>query len=98
MKFDPDKPFIKVRSMTGVRFHQDGHEFSAGYVHLGKLKKDGTTEKPEEVKKDVRARAKAKIAAKTGNLDGFKKKEAPDAVESMLQENDAARQAEENAE
>ena len=99
MKFDPDKPSTKHRSMTGnVHYQQDGHKFNAGYEHIGKLKggEKAAVEPPAEAKKlSVRERAAAKIAQKKGGLEGFKAKEAPDAVDSMLAENAASKKAEE---
>ena len=106
MKFDPDKAFVKVRGMNGVHYEQDGHKFSAGYEHLGKLNAKKPAPDDDDDKSDVRERARAKIAKKKkaskkkagkGNLDGFKDKEAPDAVSSAVKEDEAARRAEEHA-
>jgi hypothetical protein len=100
MKFDPDKPYLKKRSMSGVHFEQNGYKFNAGHKMIGKIKDDGTTEHPEEKKKDIRARAAEKIAAKKGkkgkeSLEGFREKDNPDSIDSMLKENSAAKKAEE---
>ena len=47
----------------------------------------------------MRERAAAKIAQKKkGSLEGFKPKENPDAIDSMLAENAASKKAEELAE
>lgn len=97
MKFDPDKPHSKVRGMTGIHYEQDGHKFSASHRHLGKLKTHGVVE-PETSKDDIRARARAKIAAKKGDLEGFKPKEKPGTIDALLKENQAAKQAEDLAE
>ena len=96
-EFNPDKPYLKKRSMVGVRFEQDGHEFNAGHKLIGKIKDDGTTEHPDEIKKDIRARAAEKIAAKKGkkSLKDFREKETPGPVEAMVKENAAAAKAEE---
>ena len=106
MKFNPDKDFTKHRAMSGgIYFVQDGEKFSAGHEHIGKAP---NAEKPEPKKKKakkavkkeptVRERAAAKIAAKKGGLDGFKKADNPDAIDSMLAENAASKKAEELAE
>lgn len=104
-EFNPDKPFIKKRSMSAVYFVQDGKKFNAGFNYIGKV--DGTPEpKPEEVakqKEDVRKRARAKIASKRKKkagedpLEGFRKSETPDAVSTALKEDEAAKKAEEHA-
>lgn len=104
-EFDPDKPSVKKRSMNGVHYEQDGYKFNAGFHLIGKIKDSGKVETPEDIetqKKDVRARAAEKIAAKRGkkdkgSLEGFRGKETPDAVDSMLQENAAAKKAEDLA-
>ena len=101
MKFDPDKPYTKHRSMDSIHFEQDGHKFDSGFHHSGKLANTGKTAEvePRPAKKQtVRERAAAKIAQKKGGLEGFKPKENPDAVDSMLSENEAAKKAEELAE
>lgn len=97
MKFDPDKHYVKVRGMNGIHYEQDGHKFNAGHKHVGKLivTSDGKAVETAEPKEDVRARARAKIAAKKGDLDGFRKTENPTNVDAMLDENAAARKAEE---
>lgn len=106
-EFDPDKPFIKKRSMSAVYFVQDGKKFNAGHKYIGKA--DGTPEpKPEEVakqKEDVRERARAKIASKRKKkvkpeddpLDGFREDETPNAVSTAKKEDAAAKAAEERA-
>lgn len=96
-EFDPDRHYVKIRNMQGVHYEQDGCKFGSGHQYLGRL--DGKKE-PQQVKEDVRAKAREKIAKavqKKGNLEGFKEKEAPDAVAAAVKENEAARQAEENA-
>lgn len=93
-EFDPKRLHSKHRSMNGVHFEQDGCKFNAGGKYVGKLAKTGEVVVPEVSKEDVRARARAKIAAKTGDLDGFKPRESTLGVENMLKENDAAKQAE----
>lgn len=101
-EFDPDQPSVKVRSMTGVHYEQDGCKFSAGYKYIGKLKSD----KPKaetKPKDDARESARKKIAKKRSKkspkpgLDGFRNKQTPDAVSSAEREDEAARQAEEHA-
>ena len=101
-EFDPDQPFVKKRSMTGVTYEQDGCKFNSGHKYIGKLKADkpAAETKPKD---DARESARKKIAKKRGKkspkpgLDGFRNKETPDAMSSAEQENDAARQAEEHA-
>lgn len=106
MKFDPDKDFTKHRAMAGGIFYvQNGEKFSAGHEHIGKAP---SAKNPEPKKKaakkaakkepTVRERAAAKIAQKKGGLDGFKKADNPDAIDSMLSENAASKKAEELAE
>ena len=98
MKFDPDKPHNKVRGLdVAVHYIQDGHKFDAARNHVGKIKGENV-EVAAEVKKDVRARAAAKMQQKKGSLEGFKAKENPDALDSMLKENNAAKEAEDLAE
>ena len=102
-KFDPDKAHVKVRGMNGIHYEQNGSKFSAGHQYVGQV--DGSKakpEKPEKSKEDVRKSAAAKIAKKMGKkgsdpLDGFRPKETPDAVTGAKKEDQAARQAEENA-
>ena len=92
--------------MSGIYFEQNGHKFDAGQNYIGKIP---GAEKPESAplreesaavkNMTIRERAAAKIAQKKkGSLEGFKQKEAPDAIEAMLTENIAAKQAEELAE
>lgn len=100
--FDPDKHFVKIRGMNGVRYHQNGCEFNSGYAYIGKLKADDKpATDPVAEKKDVRAAARAKINKRKdknkGNLDGFREGEAPEAVTLANKENATALQAEENA-
>jgi hypothetical protein len=93
--FDPDKPYTKRRTMNVVYYEQDGCRFNAGFHYEKRL--DGQKD-AEEVKADVRALARAKVAkaAKNKSLDGFREKDTPNAVSSAVKENEAARQAEEN--
>lgn len=102
-KFDPDKPYVRIRGIGSVRYIQDGKVYSSGYKYLSKA--DGT-QTPAEIKKekdDVRSRARAKIASKRKKkpeedpLEGFRESETPDAISTAKKENAAARQAEENA-
>lgn len=101
-QFDPDKPYVKKRGMTGVYYEQDGAKFSSGYKFMEELESQSKPEKPAKKKDDVRKRAAAKIAAKRGKeddpLDGFRGASTPEAVSSAAKENEAARRAEENAE
>lgn len=96
--FNPDRPYTKHRSMEGIHYEQDGCKFSAGHQYLERL--NGVKE-PEEIKEDVRNRARAKVAKAVSNknksLDGFREPETVDAVSTAVKENEAARQAEENA-
>jgi len=106
MKFEPDQPFAKHRAMDSIYFEQNGHKFDAGYKHIGKVSaaakimSDPPREESEAIKNMTpRERAIAKMAQKKkGSLEGFKQKEVPDALESMFNENVAAKQAEELAE
>lgn len=101
-EFDPDKPFTKTRSMSGVRYIQDGCVFSSGYKFMEELEAVPEPKKPVKKKDDVRKRAAAKIAAKRGKqddpLDGFREGSTPEAVSTAVKENEAARRAEEHAE
>ena len=97
-KFDPDKPFVKVRGMNGIHYEQAGHKFNSGHIHLGSLKNGGKKVEPKPVdKKDVRARARAKIEKKKGkgSLKGFREDDTPGPIKSAMKENETARQAEE---
>ncbi len=100
-EFDPDSHYAKIRGPNGVRYHQNGCEYNSGWKYLGKLKADKP--KPAEKKDDARESARKKIAKKRGKksekpgLDGFRNKQTPDAVSSAEREDEAARQAEENA-
>ncbi len=99
--FDPDKHHVKIRGMNGIRYHQDGCEFSAGYQYIGKLNApDKPAADPVANKKDVRAAARAKINRRKGKdgLKGYREGESPEAVTLANKENVAARQAEERAE
>lgn len=98
-KFDPDKPYVKIRGMGTVNFEQDGHRFTSGHVHIGPIKQVDKPDKPApEKKEDVRARARAKINKKKGkgSLKDFRENESPDAVSSAVKENAAAKAAEEH--
>lgn len=101
-EFDPDKPFIKVRGMGQIHYEQNGCKFTAGRKYVGKLNADVKKPAPEkevEKKEDVRARARAKIGKKAGkdSLKDFRVQESPDAIIGAKKEDEAARQAEENA-
>jgi hypothetical protein len=96
--FDPDKPFTKHRGMDSIHYEQDGCKFTVDHTYAGQL--NGKKE-PEEVKEDVRNRARAKVAKavskKNKSLEGFREPETIDAVSTAVKENEAARKAEENA-
>lgn len=102
-EFDPDQHFVKVRGMSGIHYEQNGCKFNAGYKYLGKLKSDKPAASQTPKKDDARESVRKKIAKKRGKksekpgLDGFRNKETPDAVSSAEREDEAARQAEENA-
>lgn len=97
--FDPKKPFTKVRGMGHIHYEQDGYKFNSGHQYLGSTgtKKPAPAPKPEK-KGSARERAQAKIAQKKGDdpLDGFRADESPEALSSVVKENEAARQAEEH--
>lgn len=102
--FDPDKPYIKVRGMGTIHYEQDGCKFNSGHNYIGKLNEPApSAEKIEADKKDVRSSARAKISGKRKkksekpSLEGFRHPETPTAVKGAAQENEAARQAEDNA-
>lgn len=104
MQFDPDKPYVKMRNMTGVYYEQNGAKFSAGYKFVEMLDGSKTPAKPAASKPagDARERARAKIAQKSKKKDDdplkdFREPEAPDAVAGALKEDAAARKAEEHA-
>lgn len=94
-KFDEDQAATKVcRYGKQPEFIQNGNRFDASRTYIGKA--DDPTDTPEkraDQKKDVRARAAEKI----GNLDGFKPPEKPSAIQNALNENEAARKAEEHS-
>lgn len=107
-QFDPDKPYVKKRGMTGVYYEQDGARFSAGFkfvANIGVRPED--EKKPAAEKKksagDARERARAKIAQKSKKkkdddpLKDFREPETPDAVAGAMKEDAAARKAEEHA-
>jgi hypothetical protein len=102
-EFDPDQHHVKVRSMTGVHYEQDGCKFTSGFKYAGKVKGADKPKPDPEPKDDVRERARKKIAKKRGKkskkpgLDGFRNKETPDAISSAEKEDEAARLAEEHA-
>jgi hypothetical protein len=93
MKFDPDKDFQKQsRYGKSAIYIQDGCKFDAGYKYIGRVA--DPTDTPEKRKADqqtVRDRAKEKL----GKLKGFTVEDKPDAVKQALNENQAAREAEE---
>lgn len=101
MKFDKNQHFIKHRSMNGVWYEQNGHRFSSGFAHLGKMPEGkSNTGTPEPDKKDLRESARKKIQAaqaKKGSLEGFKTPEVPTAMQSAAREDAAVAAAEENA-
>jgi len=100
-EFDPDQHFVKIRGMNGIYYEQDGCKFNSGWKYIGKLKADKP--EPAEKKDDARTSARKKIAKKRGKksekpgLDGFRNRQTPDAVSSAEKEDEAARQAEDNA-
>jgi hypothetical protein len=101
-QFDPDKPYVKSRSMTGVFYEQDGAKFTAGHKFMEMLPNQPAPKPaPNKPTVDARERARAKIAqkAKKGDdpLKDFREPEAPDAIAGALKEDAAARKAEENA-
>jgi len=78
-EFDPDQPFVKKRSMTGVTYEQDGCKFNSGYKYISKLKADkpAAETKPKD---DARESARKKISKKRG-----KKSPKPGLDERMVQ-------------
>jgi hypothetical protein len=92
MKFDPDKDFQKqARYGKSAIYIQDGGKFDAGHRYIGKADDPtDTPEKREATKQTVRDRAKEKL----GRLKDFKAEDKPDAVKQALNENAAARKAE----
>lgn len=103
MKFDPAKNYQKVRVYgAGVRYHQNGCEYTSGFKLIGEI---GMTPKDVKVKEDKKEQAKAKkknsrdeIRARAAEkLAGFKTPETTDAISEALNENAAAAAAEINA-
>jgi len=95
-EFDIKQDHQKNRDAQGfVTYVQNGCKFTAGGDYIGKeAKPEDTPEKRAEDKESVRKRAVDKIS----RLDGFKPSEKPDAIQEALNENQAARQAEEHVE
>lgn len=95
-EFDPDSDFEKHRDIKGnIHFVQDGHVFSAGHEHMGKVTKP--TAKPAQSKKQTPEQKSAKDRA-SEKLKGFKEPEMPGEVKDALAENKEALAAEEHAE
>ena len=50
-QFDPDKPYVKKRNMTGVFYEQDGAKFSSGYKFMETLD-EKPAQKPPPARED----------------------------------------------
>ena len=87
MEFDPDDPNTqKIRDSSGsTHYIQNGHKFTASLVDAGKTKHGKAT--------DVVNRAEKKI----DSLKDFKEPTATKGIAAALQENKAAKAAEEKA-
>ena len=97
MNFDPGSAFTKVRTMKGVRFHQNGHEFTSGHKDMGKILKNGERNMKVPDEKKLKAKKDAREQANRP-LDGFKPAEATGQIAEALKENREAAAAEAHAE
>ena len=98
MKFDPDKPFRKIRKFAAaVTFEQNGQSFSAGGVQRGKVGKPlKTVEQAEKEPAKTKAQKREEVRARAAEkLADFREDESTDSVAQALNENAAAAAAEE---